>query len=200
MIYIKIKKLLQPLNKNNDFLTKNDLYVEIEFNGTTKRTRTINNNNNPEWNEDFLFNYNKNIYDKLKKQIVKISVWDEDAFSRTKIFDDSITFFETAIDKFRTQHLEIDYGLLYYEKDKEIKYKDKTIENRDNSINHKNTIINQLNIKIKSMNKELIKYKNYYNENNDKISQEQEIIKIQSNMINDLKSKLKKIKEIVNKI
>ena len=181
-------------------MTKNDLYVEIEFNRTTKRTRTINNNNNPEWNEDFLFNYNKNIYDKLKKQIVKISVWDEDAFSRTKIFDDSITFFETAIDKFRTQHLEIDYGLLYYEKDKEIKYKDKTIENRDNSINHKNTIINQLNIKIKSMNKELIKYKNYYNENNDKISQEQEIIKIQSNMINDLKSKLKKIKEIVNKI
>ena len=41
MIYIKIKKLLQPLNKNNDFMTKNDLYVEVEFNGITKRTRTI---------------------------------------------------------------------------------------------------------------------------------------------------------------
>ena len=61
-------------------------------------------------------------------------------------------------------------------------------------------IINQLNLKIKSMNKELIKYKNHYNENNNRISQEQEIIKIQSNMINNLKSQLKKIKEIVNKI
>ena len=43
------------------------------------------------------------------------------------------------------------------------------------------------------MNKELIKYKNHYNENNNRISQEQEIIKIQSKMINDLKSQLKKM-------
>jgi hypothetical protein len=200
MIYIKIKKLLQPLNEKSEYFSKNDLYVEVSFNGETKKTRTINNNNNPQWGEEFIFQYNKTLIDNIKKPKISLIIWDEDNFGRKLIFKEYIIIFKTCIDKFRTQYLEIDYGLIYYEKDQEIEYKNKTIENRDNSIKYKNEIIDKQNKEIREHKKNISFYKKFHDDYQTRISQEQKVILIQNKLIKDLKSQIKKIKEIVNKI
>tara|TARA_Y100000385_G_C12954345_1_gene576871 strand:+ start:248 stop:850 length:603 start_codon:yes stop_codon:yes gene_type:complete len=200
MIYIKIKKLLQPMIMKGEYLSKNNLYVEVFFNGITKKTRIINNNISPQWNEEFIFQYNQSLIDKIKKPKIIFTIWDEDAFGKKFICKEHILLFKTSIDQFRTQHLEIDYGLIYYEKDQEIEYKNKTIENRDNSIKHKNNIIDKQNKEIREYKKNISFYKNFYEEHQNKISQEQKVILIQNKLIKDLKSQIKKIKEFVNKI
>ena len=170
------------------------------FNGITKKTRIINNNISPQWNAEFIFQYNKSLIDKIKKPKIIFTIWDEDAFGKKFICKEHIFVFKTSIDQFRTQYLEIDYGLIYYEKDQEIEYKNKTIENRDNSIKHKNDIIYKQNKEIREHKKNISFYKNFYDEHQNKISQEQKVILIQNKLINELKSQIKKIKEIVNKI
>lgn len=63
MLYVKILNLITKI-ENNDILSKNDLYVNIHYNGIKKST-TIKYNNNelPLWDEEFIFPINHNIRD-----------------------------------------------------------------------------------------------------------------------------------------
>ena len=62
MFYVKILNLNKKID-NNDFLSKNDLYVNIHYGGIKKSTSIKNNTELPIWNEDFIFPINFDIKD-----------------------------------------------------------------------------------------------------------------------------------------
>ncbi|KAI9279001.1 C2 domain-containing protein [Phascolomyces articulosus] len=73
--------------KNQDFMGKNDPYVELWLDDDYKqRSSEIKNNNNPVWNETFIFNITKGSSD--KKLYVK--VLDKDLVGSDKIGDTKI--------------------------------------------------------------------------------------------------------------
>ena len=57
MFYIKIINLYNKFD-TNDFLSKNDLYVTINYNGYKRDTSIKYNTDLPTWNEEFLFPIN----------------------------------------------------------------------------------------------------------------------------------------------
>lgn len=65
---------------SRDYWSKSDLYVTLTLptaTATTRRTKTISNNNCPEWNESFSFRVPTQT-----KNVLEISVFDEDLLSR----------------------------------------------------------------------------------------------------------------------
>ncbi|KAI7858362.1 C2 domain-containing protein [Circinella umbellata] len=70
--------------KNQDFLGKNDPYVELWLDDDYKqRSSEIKNNNNPVWNETFIFNIPKGSSDKK----LYLKVLDKDLVGSDKIGD-----------------------------------------------------------------------------------------------------------------
>jgi len=71
--------------KSKDFFSKSDPYVQIKLKGHMFQThkqkgKTISNNNNPIWNEDFI------VIPKSPNDVIEITIWDHDTFT----FDDFI--------------------------------------------------------------------------------------------------------------
>ena len=54
MLYLKIKHLSKT-QENMDIFSKNDMFVEIIYGNKIRRTMTLWNNNEPVWDETFLF-------------------------------------------------------------------------------------------------------------------------------------------------
>ena len=54
MFYVKILNLINKI-ENNDFFSKNDLYVNIHYGGIKKSTSDKQNTELPIWNEEFIF-------------------------------------------------------------------------------------------------------------------------------------------------
>ena len=108
MLFIKIKNLHKNVY-DRDWLSKNDLYVKLQYGNKTKRTCIIWNNNLPNWDEDFVFEVNKN--DKLK-----ISIYDADVYSKDEILEEYVIPIHLGkIKDIETKCLNIKMGDLMFE-------------------------------------------------------------------------------------
>lgn len=66
--------------KDRDIIGKNDAYVELYFNKKYKqRSKTIRNNNDPVWNDRFVFNVRKG------DDIIHFDVYDADLIGRDSV-------------------------------------------------------------------------------------------------------------------
>ncbi|XP_056332840.1 cytosolic phospholipase A2 zeta isoform X1 [Danio aesculapii] len=77
---LSVKVLRATIHQSYDYLNESDCYVMLNLptaSARTKRTKTISNNNNPEWNETFTFRVFSNI-----KNVLEFMVYDEDPFMR----------------------------------------------------------------------------------------------------------------------
>ena len=110
MFYIKINELLKEF-ENNDFFSKNDLYVSLRYNNIVKNTTIKFNNNKPVWNETFLFNINPEIKDFILELRDKNTI-DSDRLLFTIIIDVNYNEIKTIFE----EYISIDYGNIFYNK------------------------------------------------------------------------------------
>ena len=147
MLYVKILNLITKI-ENNDFLSKNDLFVNIHYNGVKKSTTIKYNNELPVWNEEFIFPINHNVRDftiELKDKNSTLT----DKILFIKIIDLNYgDIREIIVDN----KLRIHYGDIFY---------------------HKNYDINSLNNKITDLQKVI----NKLEENNNILTEKIENIK-----------------------
>ena len=114
MFYIKILNLYNKLD-NNDFLSKNDLYVTINYNGYNRDTSTKYNTDLPSWNEDFLFPINYNI------DICTIEIKDKNMSSDKLVLKQIVQAnYDGLKDMYIDNKLCIQCGNIFYNKDYEI--------------------------------------------------------------------------------
>lgn len=130
MLYLKILDLNNNIN-NGDWMSKNDLYVKIHYGNESRRTMVLWNNNNPKWNESFVFDINK------EKEIT-FEICDEDVYSKSEILKKYKSKVNLGkIKKIKTDFLNIEMGMVNY------KEKSELMELRVKNIHQKNTIKKQ---------------------------------------------------------
>ena len=113
MLYLKILGLNNNIN-NGDWLSKNDLYVKIHYGIQTRRTTVLWDNNNPIWNESFLFNISS-------EQEITFEICDEDKYSKSEILKKyKINTDLGEIKKIKTDFLDIEMGMINYKEKAEI--------------------------------------------------------------------------------
>ena len=78
MLRIKINTVIKDV-KPGDWFSKNDLFVIVKYNNLLYRTTTRWNNNRPEWNETFLFDYDEDINE------IEVKLCDDDKWSKDEI-------------------------------------------------------------------------------------------------------------------
>ena len=107
MLYtITVKNLITDI-KECDWLTKNDLFVEIKFGDENRRTTVKWNNNKPDWNESFIFNIDLNINTSFF-----LTINDADQYSKDeKITSEKIKINTSKIQEFKTDYLSISHGI-----------------------------------------------------------------------------------------
>jgi len=126
MLYIKINDLLTEV-ENNDFFSKNDLYVSLRYNNIVKNTTIKFNNNKPVWNETFLFNINPEIKDFILELRDKNTI-DSDRLLFTIIIDVNYNEIKTEFE----EYISFDYGNIFYNKNLIINELKDIIENLKN--------------------------------------------------------------------
>ena len=130
MLYLKILDLNNNIN-NGDWMSKNDLYVKIQYGNQTRRTMVLWNNNNPKWNESFVFDINK------EEEII-FEICDEDVYSKSEILKKyKMKVNLGKVKKIKTDFLNIEMGIMNYEEKREL------MELRVKNIHQKNTIKKQ---------------------------------------------------------
>lgn len=148
MFYVKILNLHKKID-NNDFLSKNDLYVNIHYGGIQKSTRVKHNTELPIWNEEFIFPIKFNINDftiEIKDHNTEIS---DNILSDNTALSDKILLIKIV---------DVNYGDI-----KEINVDNKLIMHYGNIFYHKNYEINSLQNKIFDLGKVIEKLENNNN-------------------------------------
>ena len=130
MLYLKILDLNNNIN-NGDWMSKNDLYVKIQYGNQSRRTMVLWNNNNPKWDESFVFDINK------EEEII-FEICDEDVYSKSEILKKyKMKVNLGKVKKIKTNFLNIEMGIMNYEEKREL------MELRVKNIHQKNTIKKQ---------------------------------------------------------
>ena len=105
MFYFKVNHLNKS-TKFRDWLSSNDLFVLIKYSNQTRRTTVKWNNNNPTWNEGFLF-------DESDEKTIVLAIYDEDAYSKSeKVQEYAVNIKNGEIKKYKTKYLEIEMGTM----------------------------------------------------------------------------------------
>jgi hypothetical protein len=105
MFYFKVNHLNKS-TKFRDWLSSNDLFVLIKYGNQTRRTTVKWNNNNPTWNEGFLF-------DESDENTIVLAIYDEDAYSKSdKVQEYAVNIKNGEIKKYKTKYLEIEMGTM----------------------------------------------------------------------------------------
>lgn len=185
MYYVKISKLLVD-SKQNDYFSKNDLYVKINYIQDNKllsrKTQVVYNNNKPEWNEIFMLEKPNNL---------EVLLYEKGKFMDKLLNSNKIRLNNNKIERIVCNQIEIYHGEVLFE-DKEIKQKI-IIENDNlrNEIISKNRLINEIKLDNESKEKEIININNLLKQLNLK-----NISLTETN--NKYKKKIENIKKIIN--
>lgn len=136
MLYIKIKKLSNSLDKTQ-WKGINDFRIFITYGNQNRNTTVLWNDNNPVWNETFLFDLDK----KVSKIIIKLA--DEDIYGKTKILKETtINAHNDKIKKFTDDIIDYEMGNIHFKKNIEIKKLKHTLENTQIKLDNINLILN----------------------------------------------------------
>ena len=185
MYYIKISKLLVD-SKQNDYFSKNDLYVKINYIQDNKilsrKTQVVYNNNKPEWNEIFMLEKPNNL---------EILLYEKGKFMDKLLNSNKLKLNNNKIERIVYNQIEIYHGEVLFE-DKEIKQKI-IIENENlrNEIINKNKIIDEIKLNNDRYDREMINLNNLLKQLNLK-----NISLTEDN--NNIKKKIENIKKIIN--
>ena len=135
MFYIKIINLYNKFD-TNDFLSKNDLYVTINYNGYKRDTSIKYNTDLPTWNEEFLFRINYSI------DTFIIEIKDKNMSSDKLLLKQIVHVnYHDLKDLYIDNKLCIQFGDIFYKKDYEI-----------NSLNNKIVDLEKVNDNLKKNN------------------------------------------------
>ena len=132
MFYFKVNHLNKS-TKFRDWLSSNDLFVLIKYGNQTRRTTVKWNNNNPTWNEGFLF-------DESDENTIVLAIYDEDAYSKSdKVQEYAVNIKNGEIKKYKTKYLEIEMGTMVpqsnlLESEKKIKEYEKSLNDMKDKI------------------------------------------------------------------
>lgn len=132
MFYFKVNHLNKS-TKFRDWLSSNDLFVLLKYNNEVRRTTVKWNNNNPTWNESFLF-------DESDEKTIVLSIYDEDAYSKSdKVQEYAVNIKNGEIKKYKTKYLEIEMGTMVpqsnlLESEKKIKEYEKSLNDMKSRI------------------------------------------------------------------
>ena len=86
MLIVKVISINKPIEKK-DWMSKNDLRIEIEHMEKIYTTTTKWNTENPQWNETFVFDTNL-----IQNNILKVRLYEEDSWSKSDMIkDESVT-------------------------------------------------------------------------------------------------------------
>ena len=108
MIFFKVKKLVGKL-QDVDWISKNDLFVVIEYGEDKRRTTTKWDSKNAVWDEMFLF-------EKTDVEEIKITIYDEDTWSKNEKLESYIIPLKyEKIKSYETKFLSISMGNVYYD-------------------------------------------------------------------------------------
>ena len=108
MFYFKVNHLNKS-TKFRDWLSSNDLFVLVKYGTQIRRTTVKWNNNNPVWNEGFLFN-------ESDEKTIVLSIYDEDAYSKSdKVQEYAVNIKTGEIKKYKTKYLEIEMGTVVHQ-------------------------------------------------------------------------------------
>ena len=132
MFYFKVNHLNKS-TKFRDWLSSNDLFVLLKYNKEVRRTTVKWNNNNPTWNEGFLF-------DESDEKTIVLAIYDEDAYSKSeKVQEYAVNIKNGEIKKYKTKYLEIEMGTMVpqsnlLESEKKIKEYEKLSNDMKNKV------------------------------------------------------------------
>ena len=132
MFYFKVNHLNKS-TKFRDWLSSNDLFVLIKYGNQTRRTTVKWNNNNPTWNEGFLF-------DESDEKTIVLAIYDEDSYSKSdKVQEYAVNIKNGEIKKYKTKYLEIEMGTMVpqtdlLESEKKIKEYEKSLNDMKSKV------------------------------------------------------------------
>lgn len=133
MLYVKINGFIKNIEAQ-DWFSASDLFIELKYKDSKRRTTIIDNNNKPVWNEIFLFKINEN---QIEKSLINIKIMEQDNISKL-VKEYNLKINHNTITKYTIDNLlDIDIGNVF-EKHNKIhsdllsKIKDVTKKNIDN--------------------------------------------------------------------
>lgn len=137
MIYIKIKKLSDAIDTKK-WNGANDFRILIDY-GTQKRNTTVLwDDNNPVWNESFLFDLTK----KVDKIIVKLA--EEDKYGKTKILmESSISVHDGKIKSNENELVKYEIGNIFFKNNIQIMKLKHKLEDLSIKMDNINLILNE---------------------------------------------------------
>lgn len=137
MLYLKIKKLSDSLD-TKQWNGANDFRILIDY-GTQKRNTTILwDDNNPVWNESFLFDLDK----KVDEMIVKLA--EEDKYGKTKILMESnISVHDGKIKLNENELIKYEIGNIFFKNNIQIMKLKHKLENLSIKMDNINLILNE---------------------------------------------------------
>lgn len=137
MLYLKIKKLSDSLD-TKQWNGANDFRILIDY-GTQKRNTTVLwDDNNPVWNESFLFDLDK----KVDEIIVKLA--EEDKYGKTKILMESnISAHDGKIKSNENELVKYEIGNIFFKNNIQIMKLKHKLENLNIKIDNINLILNE---------------------------------------------------------
>lgn len=152
--------------KSLDWFSKNDLFVVLKYGNQIRRTSVLWDNNDPQWDEAFIFDLKPNI-DKLI-----IGIYDEDSWSKSeKIVEETINIHLDCLQEINTNYLTIIHGLILKRHEdqltklltindnleKELNLRKSLVETLQNEIKNYRIHNNNLEIKIQNLTEKLDK-------------------------------------------
>lgn len=117
MLFVKIISLDNATQKS-DWFSKNDIYVKINYGEQSRRTTTKWDENNPQWNESFLFDKNEKI------NTLTLELYDSDKWSSDEVLEKysyKINYKNTQTKKIKIGKLLIELGDLFASHNDKIK-------------------------------------------------------------------------------
>jgi Ca2+-dependent lipid-binding protein len=137
MLYLKIKKLSDSLD-TKQWNGANDFRVLINYGAQKRNTTVLWDDNNPVWNESFLFDLDK----KVDEIIVKLA--EEDKYGKTKILMESnISVHDGKIKSNENELIKYEIGNIFFKNNIQIMKLKHKLENLNIKIDNINLILNE---------------------------------------------------------
>lgn len=108
MFYLKIKKLLN-FNEKSKLFTIPNIYILAQYNGEVRRTTCIWNYYDPEINEAFIWEKNKNV----NKVILKICS-DNPSYKYETIYEETFEIPFSKVQNYKSSVFDIDAGVTFF--------------------------------------------------------------------------------------
>lgn len=147
-LLVKVKHLVEPTN-NYDWISKNDLFVLVRYGLQSRRTNVYWDDNNPHWNETFLFDFNR------ENDEIIVELYDDNLWSSIK------NIIKTSIPVEHDDVKEVVAGIVVLEMGDPYNAFYETIKNGDKIIKEQTQIVEAQKQQIETQEQQLEKQKEH---------------------------------------